>query len=65
MSRFNQCPNCGATPAVGFFGGSYFKILKCKKCGTLYCYNCGDKYCPNCGSQERSKAGECWGPKKK
>lgn len=60
MTKFNQCPNCRKQPAGGWFGGAYFKIYECKKCGTLYCYHCGGERCPDCGSKDRREAGECW-----
>jgi len=65
MTRFNRCPNCGHFPSGGLFGGLYFNIYECRRCGTCYCYKCGDKRCPNCGSKERTKAGECWGPSRR
>lgn len=65
MTRFNCCPNCGREPSGGLWGGAYFIIYECLRCGTCYCYACGGERCPNCGSKERTKAGECWGPPRK
>lgn len=57
---FNKCPNCGAKPSGGLFGGAYMTIYECRECGTLYCYKCGSERCPECGSKKRSDAGKCW-----
>ncbi len=59
-TKFNQCPNCHAKVDGGFFGGAYFTVYECKKCGQHYCYKCGDDRCPNCASKERREAGQVW-----
>jgi hypothetical protein len=62
MASFNHCPNCHAVPSGGIFGGSWFKIFKCRKCGGKYCYKClvNEKYCPDCGGESFDHIGEVY-----
>ena len=55
METYEDCPNCGHTPA---YGGT-FMVYECDKCHTLYCDECGGDACPECKAKERQEAGEC------
>ena len=57
-TKFNHCPNCRRTPSGGLFGGVFFKVYECKRCGTHWCFDCGKDRCPDCASKERREVGE-------
>ena len=59
-TKFIHCPNCKKKPSGGIFGGEYFSVYECKKCGFHFCHNCGGDRCPNCASKEKQEVGKAW-----